>query len=89
MILQLLFVLMDLLGWLYSKIVPGVFIPQAYLEPIDQIVSAGMKFDGLVPVQTALNLIKYIIIFEFSMLMAKMIIGIVNFFRGTGSIELD
>lgn len=89
MILQILFVIFDMLGWLYDLLVPGILIPQAYLEPIDLIVDAGMKFDGLVPVQTALNLIKYIILFEFSMLLAKLVLGILNFFRGTGSIEID
>lgn len=89
MILELLFKLLNVIGWLYDLIVPGFIIPEEYLEPIDQMIEAAMKFDGLIPVSTALNALKYIFLFEFCMLTAKIVFGIANYVRGVGSISIE
>jgi len=89
MILTLLFWILNGIAWLYDLIVPGFLIPEAYFEPINQGIEAAMKFNGLIPIETAISAIRYILLFELCLLVAKIVIGIANYMRGTGSIELD
>ena len=81
-----------LVSWIVSIIahlLPQLLLPAYVLEPIKELIAAALKFDGLIPVQTILQCLTFIIAFEIGMFVLKIVIGIFNYVRGTGSIELD
>lgn len=67
---------------------PSWDIPQNWIATIQIIVGYMKMFDGIVPINDLLVMVLLITIFEIVVYIAKIIVSIFNWVRGSGSIDI-
>ena len=81
-----------IIAWLISAIsflLPNIHIlPDEFTTAVTYLINVFTSFDFLFPVAGILKLITFFIYFEGLYFTGRLVVSIINFFRGAGRIEI-
>lgn len=88
MVTTLIVIVISLFMGLIGAMLPTWRIPEYIMTTFDNSIGHVLLFDGYFPVTEAFQVAILIIVFETTILTARLIMGLVSIIRGGGRIEI-